>query len=44
MNDLDIDETLPGQEIEENMEDEVIRREADITSSIKSSSCIISKR
>ena len=38
MNDLDIDETLPGQEIEEDMEDEVIRREADITSSIKSSS------
>ena len=38
MNDLDIDETLPGQEIEEDMGDEVIRREADITSSIKSSS------
>ena len=38
MNDLDIDETLPGQEIEEDNEDEVIRREADISSSIKSSS------
>ena len=38
MNDLDIDETLPGQEIEEDIEDEVIRREAEISSSIKSSS------
>jgi len=38
VNDLDIDETLPGQEIEEDNEDEVIRREADISSSIKSSS------
>ncbi len=37
MNDLDIDETLPGQEIEEDVEDEVIRREADISSSMKSS-------
>ena len=29
MNDLDIDETLPGQEIEDDIEQEVIRREAD---------------
>ena len=38
MNDLDIDETLPGQEIEEDVEDEVIRREADISSPVRSSS------
>ena len=38
MDDLDIDETLPGQEIEESSEDEVIRRETDISSPIKSSS------
>ncbi|MFL2944022.1 MAG: hypothetical protein ACJZ2J_01665 [Candidatus Poseidoniales archaeon] len=37
MNDLDIDETLPGQEIEEDTEQEVIRREADVSSPIKSS-------
>ena len=37
MNDLDIDETLPGQEIEEDIEQEVIRREADVSSPIKSS-------
>ena len=37
MNDLDIDETLPGQEIEEDIEKEVIRREADVSSPIKSS-------
>ena len=38
MNDLDIDETLPGQEIEEVSDDEVIRRETGISSPIKSSS------
>tara|TARA_B110000014_G_scaffold241536_1_gene210427 strand:+ start:344 stop:886 length:543 start_codon:yes stop_codon:yes gene_type:complete len=37
VNDLDIDETLPGQEIEEDTKEEVIRREADISSSAKSS-------
>ena len=37
MNDLDIDETLPGQEIEEDIEKEVIRREADVSTSLKSS-------
>ena len=37
MNDLDIDETLPGQEIEEDIEQEVIRREVDVSSSVKSS-------
>ena len=37
MDDLDIDETLPGQEIEEDTKEEVIRREADISSSVKSS-------
>ena len=37
MNDLDIDETLPGQEVEEESEDEVIRREADLSSPLKSS-------
>ena len=37
MNDLDIDETLPGQEIEEDIEQEVVRREADVPSPIKSS-------
>ena len=37
MDDLDIDETLPGQEIEEDTKEEVIRREADLSSSVKSS-------
>ena len=37
MNNLDIDETLPGQEIEEDIEKEVIRREADVSTSLKSS-------
>jgi len=37
VNDLDIDETLPGQEIEEDIEKEVIRREADVSSPVKSS-------
>ena len=31
MNDLDIDETLPGQEIEEDSKEEVIRRENSIS-------------
>ena len=33
MNDLDIDESLPGQEIENGKEDEVIRRETELLSS-----------
>lgn len=37
MNDLDIDETLPGQEIEEDTKKEFIRREADVSSSAKTS-------
>ena len=37
MNDLDIDETLPGQEIEEDTKEEVIRRETESFSSVKSS-------
>ena len=37
MNDLDIDETLPGQEIEDDIEQEVIRREADGSSIVESS-------
>ena len=37
MNDLDIDETLPGQEIEEDIKEEVIRRETDLSSTVKSS-------
>ena len=37
MNDLDIDETLPGQEIEEEIKEEVIRRETESSSSVKSS-------
>tara|TARA_B100001029_G_scaffold179873_1_gene191920 strand:+ start:27049 stop:27591 length:543 start_codon:yes stop_codon:yes gene_type:complete len=40
VNDLDIDETLPGQEIEEVGDDEVIRRETDTSSSTKSSSSL----
>ena len=38
MNDLDIDETLPGQEIEEDSKDEVIRREKSISPSGNSAS------
>ena len=38
MNDLDIDETLPGQEIEEDSKEEVIRRENSISSSGNSAS------
>ena len=34
MNDLDIDETLPGQEIEEDIKEEVIRRETDLSSAV----------
>ena len=37
MNDLDIDETLPGQEIEEDTKEEVIRRETESFSSVTSS-------
>ena len=37
MNDLDIDETLPGQEIEEDIKEEVIRRETESFASVKSS-------
>ena len=37
MDDLDIDETLPGQEIEEDTKEEFVRRESDNSSSIKSS-------
>ena len=37
MNDLDIDETLPGQEIEEDIKEEVIRRETELSSAVKSS-------
>ena len=37
MNDLDIDETLPGQEIEEDIKEEVIRRETELSSTVKSS-------
>ena len=37
MNDLDIDESLPGQEIENGKEDEVIRRETELLSSDSSS-------
>ena len=37
MNDLDIDETLPGQEIEEDVKEEVIRRETEFSSTVKSS-------
>ena len=37
MNDLDIDETLPGEETKEDINEEVIRRENDISSSIKAS-------
>ena len=37
MDDLDIDETLPGQEIEEDTKKEFVRRESDNSSSIKSS-------
>ena len=36
MNDLDIDETLPGQEIEEDVKEEVIRRETELSSAVKS--------
>ena len=38
MSDLDIDETLPGQEIEEDSKDEVIRREKSISPSGNSAS------
>ena len=38
MNDLDIDETLPGQEIEEDSKEEVIRRENSISPSGNSAS------
>ena len=37
MDDLDIDETLQGQEIEEDTKEEFVRRESDNSSSIKSS-------
>ena len=37
MNDLDIDETLPGQEIEEEIKEEVIRRETDLSPTVNSS-------
>ena len=37
MNDLDIDETLPGQEIEEDIKEEVIRRETELSSAVNSS-------
>ena len=37
MNDLDIDETLPGQEIEEDIKEEVIRRETEFSSAVNSS-------
>lgn len=36
MNDLDIDETLPGQEIEEEIKEEVIRRETESSSKVRS--------
>jgi len=36
VNDLDIDETLPGQEVDEDIEEEVIRRESDFSSPSKS--------
>ena len=42
MNDLDIDETLPGQEIEEDIKEEVIRRETDLYSAVKSSGSSLS--
>ena len=42
MNDLDIDETLPGQEIEEDIKEEVIRRETDLSSTVKSSGLSLS--
>ena len=42
MNDLDIDETLPGQEIEEDIKEEVIRREKDLSSTVKSSGLSLS--
>lgn len=42
MNDLDIDETLPGQEIEEDIKEEVIRRETDLSSTVKSSGSSLS--
>tara|TARA_B100000614_G_scaffold112195_1_gene100636 strand:+ start:141 stop:683 length:543 start_codon:yes stop_codon:yes gene_type:complete len=42
VNDLDIDETLPGQEIEEDIKEEVIRRETDLSSTVKSSGLSLS--
>ena len=42
MNDLDIDETLPGQEIEEDIKEEVIRREKELSSAFKSSGSSLS--
>ena len=43
MNDLDIDETLPGQEIEEDIKEEVIRRETELSSAVKSSGSSLSE-
>ncbi len=37
MGGLDIDESLPGEEVEEEFEEEVIRREKEDTSSVSSS-------
>ena len=42
MNDLDIDETLPGQEIEEDIKEEVIRRETELPSAVKPSGSSLS--
>ena len=42
MNDLDIDETLPGQEIEEDTKEEVIRRETELSSTVKSAGSSLS--